>query len=392
MARVSIQGLERHHAGAEAAALSALDLEIEDGELLVLVGPSGCGKSTALRLIAGLDTPDRGRILIGDRDVSFVPPQDRDVAMVFQGYALYPHLRVRDNIAFPLKMRGVPAAERARRVDEAAALLGLAKLLDRKPGELSGGERQRVAMGRAIVRQPQVFLFDEPLSNLDAQLRQEMRSEIKRLHQRLGATIIYVTHDQVEAMTLADRIAVLRGGHVMQYDRPHNIYHRPAADFVAAFIGSPPMNLMDVTRAPGTPAALDFGGLAWPVPAALQPALAGKRLLEKLGLNHEVIRRGERADMLSPFRGWSEDERAAFNRDWMSRAVGLLTIVIGDHQPPALVSGEGAPWDVPMHVITNRSAQYSCTIKCLIWPTCYPMCCPMCHPVCYPRNQPYLTC
>jgi multiple sugar transport system ATP-binding protein len=248
MARVSIQGLERHHTGAEAAALSALDLEIADGELLVLVGPSGCGKSTALRLIAGLDTPDRGRILIGDRDVSAVPPQDRDVAMVFQGYALYPHLSVRENIAFPLKMRGVAAAERARRVDEAAAMLGLGKLLDRKPGELSGGERQRVAMGRAIVRSPKVFLFDEPLSNLDAALRAELRVELASLVRRLGTTSLYVTHDQVEAMTMGDRIAVLRAGKLQQLGAPRAIYEDPANDFVAGFLGAPPISWIELDR------------------------------------------------------------------------------------------------------------------------------------------------
>jgi multiple sugar transport system ATP-binding protein len=248
MARVSIQGLSRHHAGAEAAALSTLDLEIADGELLVLVGPSGCGKSTALRLIAGLDTPDRGSIRIGERDVTRVPPQDRDVAMVFQGYALYPHLTVRENIAFPLKMRGVPAAERTRRVDEAAAMLGLGKLLARRPGELSGGERQRVAMGRAIVRAPQVFLFDEPLSNLDAALRAELRVELASLVRRLGTTAIYVTHDQIEAMTMGDRIAVLRAGKLQQLGAPRAIYEDPANDFVAGFLGSPPISWIELDR------------------------------------------------------------------------------------------------------------------------------------------------
>ncbi len=261
MARVSIQGLLRHHAGAEAAALSALDLEIDDGELLVLVGPSGCGKSTALRLIAGLDTPDRGRIRIGDRDVTQVPPQDRDVAMVFQGYALYPHLTVRENIAFPLKMRGIPAPERTRRVDEAASMLGLAKLLARRPGELSGGERQRVAMGRAIVRSPEVFLFDEPLSNLDAALRAELRVELAALVRRLGTTAIYVTHDQIEAMTMGDRIAVLRAGKLQQLGPPRVIYEDPTNDFVAGFLGSPPISWIDLTRE-----GLTFAGAAFPAP------------------------------------------------------------------------------------------------------------------------------
>jgi multiple sugar transport system ATP-binding protein len=248
MAKVHLRGLARRYPGSETAALASLDLEVNDGELLVLVGPSGCGKSTALRLIAGLDTPDGGSIHLGDREVTHLPPQDRDVAMVFQGYALYPHLKVRDNIAFPLKMRGVPAAERARRVDEAASLLGLGKLLERRPGELSGGERQRVAMGRAIVRSPALFLFDEPLSNLDAALRAELRVELAALVRRLGTTSLYVTHDQVEAMTMGDRIAVLRGGTLQQLGPPRAIYEDPANDFVAGFLGSPPISWIALRR------------------------------------------------------------------------------------------------------------------------------------------------
>ncbi|MEO7327245.1 MAG: ABC transporter ATP-binding protein [Minicystis sp.] len=267
MARVSIQGLSRHHAGVEAAALAPLDLTIADGELLVLVGPSGCGKSTALRLIAGLDTPDRGTIRIGDRDVTSVAPQDRDVAMVFQGYALYPHLTVRDNLAFPLKMRGIPTAERARRVGEAAAMLGLEKLLARRPAELSGGERQRVAMGRAIVRAPAVFLFDEPLSNLDAALRAELRVELAALVRRLGTTAIYVTHDQIEAMTMGDRIAVLRAGKLQQLGPPRAIYEDPENDFVAGFLGSPPISWLDLT---GDGDQRSFGGALFPAPPGMR--------------------------------------------------------------------------------------------------------------------------
>ncbi|MBP7668415.1 MAG: sn-glycerol-3-phosphate ABC transporter ATP-binding protein UgpC [Burkholderiaceae bacterium] len=296
MAEVLLRQVRKSYDG-RTPVLHGIDLDVQHGEFTVFVGPSGCGKSTLLRSIAGLEGIDSGEIRIGGKPVQHLPPRLRDIAMVFQDYALYPHKTLFENMAFGLRLRKTPEAEIRRRVGDAAELLKITHLLERKPAALSGGQRQRVAIGRAIVRQPQVFLFDEPLSNLDAQLRQEMRSEIKRLHQRLGATIIYVTHDQVEAMTLADRIAVLRGGHVMQYDRPHNIYHRPAADFVAAFIGSPPMNLMDVTRAPGTPAALDFGGLAWPVPAALQPALAavpaGARL--RLGVRPEHLRL-QRAD------------------------------------------------------------------------------------------------
>ncbi|MEP7122793.1 MAG: ABC transporter ATP-binding protein [Byssovorax sp.] len=246
MARVELQNLRRRYPGAESAALESLSLEARDGELLVLVGPSGCGKSTALRLIAGLDVPDGGSIRIGDRDVVHVPPQDRDVAMVFQGYALYPHLTARENIAFPLKMRGVAKPERARRVGEVAETLGLARLLDRRPGELSGGERQRVAMGRAIVRQPKVFLFDEPLSNLDAALRAELRVELAALVHRLGTTSLYVTHDQVEAMTMGARIAVLRSGKLQQIGPPRAIYEDPDNDFVAGFLGSPPMSWIDL--------------------------------------------------------------------------------------------------------------------------------------------------
>jgi multiple sugar transport system ATP-binding protein len=251
VARVELRSLSRRFPGAEAPALASLDLEAGDGELLVLVGPSGCGKSTALRLLAGLDTPDAGAVLLDGRDVTGVPPQDRDVAMVFQGYALYPHLSARQNIAFPLRMRGVPAAERARRVEEAAALLGIARLLDRRPGELSGGERQRVAMGRAIVRRPRVFLFDEPLSNLDAALRAELRVEIAALVRRLGVTSLYVTHDQVEAMTMADRIAVMQAGKLQQVGSPRTIYEDPANVFVAGFLGSPPINWIDPARLEG---------------------------------------------------------------------------------------------------------------------------------------------
>ncbi|MCC6557363.1 MAG: ABC transporter ATP-binding protein, partial [Polyangiaceae bacterium] len=248
MAAISLRGLVRRFQGGDRPALAGLDLDVEDGELLVLVGPSGCGKSTALRLIAGLDAPDAGTVSIGGRDVGRVPPQDRDVAMVFQGYALYPHMTAREIMAFPLKMRGVPAAERARRVEEAAATLAIGRLLDRRPGELSGGERQRVAMGRAIVRAPKVFLFDEPLSNLDAALRAELRVELAALVRRLGTTSVYVTHDQVEAMTMGDRIAVLRAGELQQIGPPRSIYEDPANAFVAGFLGSPAINLIEVAR------------------------------------------------------------------------------------------------------------------------------------------------
>ncbi|MBM4357748.1 MAG: ABC transporter ATP-binding protein [Deltaproteobacteria bacterium] len=232
-----------------AAALDRLDLEVRDGELLVLVGPSGCGKSTVLRLIAGLEAPTAGRVVLDGKDLAAVPPQDRDVAMVFQGYALYPHLTVAENVAFPLEMRGVPRAERAARVREAAMTVGLSDKLDRLPAELSGGERQRVAMARAIVRRPKLFLFDEPLSNLDAKLRAELRVELAGLVRRLGATALYVTHDQGEAMTMGDRIAVLCGGALMQLDAPRALYDAPANRFVAGFVGTPAMNLVDLDEA-----------------------------------------------------------------------------------------------------------------------------------------------
>jgi multiple sugar transport system ATP-binding protein len=221
-----------------------VELSIADGEFVCLVGPSGCGKSTTLNLIAGLESPSEGRVLLGGEDVTAKDPGARDVAMVFQSYALYPHLDVRGNLSFPLKVAKRPRAEVDARVAEAAAMLGLEKLLERKPRELSGGQRQRVALGRALVRRPKAFLFDEPLSNLDANLRAEMRAEIKKLHQRLGATFIYVTHDQAEAMTLADRVAVMKDGAVQQVGTPADVYERPASIFVAGFFGAPRINLI----------------------------------------------------------------------------------------------------------------------------------------------------
>jgi multiple sugar transport system ATP-binding protein len=284
MASIRLRGLTRRY-GDGAAALDGLDLDVADGELLCVVGPSGCGKSTLLRLIAGLDVPDAGRIELGERDVSRIPPQDRDVAMVFQGYALYPHLSVFDNIAFPLKMRGIARQTRARQVNEAAAMLGLSGLLDRRPGELSGGERQRVAMGRAIVRQPKAFLFDEPLSNLDAALRGELRVELGALLRRLGTTSVYVTHDQVEAMTLGDRIAVLSRGALQQIGAPRAIYEDPDNRFVAGFLGSPPMNLLELERVDGR---LRAPGVDWPTPNLSN---LGRRV--HAGIRAEHLRIGE---------------------------------------------------------------------------------------------------
>ncbi len=231
----------------ETKVIHGIDLDIKSGEFVVFVGPSGCGKSTLLRMIAGLETTTSGDIVIGETSVKDLPPRSRDIAMVFQDYALYPHKSVFENMAFGLRLRKTPEDEIKKRVGDAAAILQIEHLLERKPRQLSGGQRQRVAMGRAIVRDPKAFLFDEPLSNLDAQLRNEMRTEIKKLHARLGKTIIYVTHDQVEAMTLADRIAVLSAGRVVQYASPDEIYNRPAAKFVAGFTGSPAMNFARAT-------------------------------------------------------------------------------------------------------------------------------------------------
>ncbi len=243
MATVSFKKATRLYPGAEKPAVDALDLEIADGEFLVLVGPSGCGKSTSLRMLAGLEDVNAGQIFIGDRDVTDVQPKNRDIAMVFQNYALYPHMTVRDNMGFALKIAGVPKEEIKKRVDEAARILDLEPYLERKPKALSGGQRQRVAMGRAIVRKPQVFLMDEPLSNLDAKLRVQTRTQIASLQRELGVTTVYVTHDQTEALTMGDRIAVLNFGVLQQVGTPQEMYERPANEFVAGFIGSPAMNL-----------------------------------------------------------------------------------------------------------------------------------------------------
>ncbi|GAB3711861.1 ABC transporter ATP-binding protein [Mariniluteicoccus flavus] len=251
MATVSFKDATRVYPGADHPAVKALNLEIGDGEFMVLVGPSGCGKSTSLRMLAGLEEVNSGDIYIGDRNVTDLPPKDRDIAMVFQNYALYPHMTVGDNMGFALKMQGVSKSERDQRVQEAAKLLGLEEYLERKPKALSGGQRQRVAMGRAIVRQPQVFLMDEPLSNLDAKLRVSTRTQIAALQTRLGVTTVYVTHDQVEAMTMGDRVAVMKDGILQQVDSPLALYDTPKNLFVAGFIGSPAMNLMEGTVAEG---------------------------------------------------------------------------------------------------------------------------------------------
>jgi len=244
MASVTLEGVRKIYDDGGRVAVHDMDLEVADGEFVVLVGPSGCGKSTTLRMIAGLESISAGRLSIGERVVNDVPAKDRDIAMVFQNYALYPHMTAYENLAFALRLRRMPAREIDARVREAASILGIEELLDRTPRQMSGGQRQRVAVGRAIVRKPQVFLFDEPLSNLDAKLRVQMRREIARLHRQLGATMVYVTHDQVEAMTLGDRIVVMHAGRVQQIDTPLALYERPRNTFVAGFIGSPAMNFL----------------------------------------------------------------------------------------------------------------------------------------------------
>jgi ABC-type sugar transport system ATPase subunit len=295
MPRVTLESVSKRFPGG-AVAVDDLSLDIADGEFMILVGSSGCGKTTALRMIAGLETPTSGAIRIGDRVVNEVSARDRDIAMVFQNYALYPHMTVARNLGYPLRQRRMPRAEVARRVGEVAEMLGLEELLKRRPGQLSGGQRQRVAMGRALVREPEVFLLDEPLSNLDAKLRVQMRAALKRLHGRLGVTTVYVTHDQVEAMTLGDRIAVLSDGKLQQLGPPQDVYDRPDNVFVAGFIGSPPMNLLRgrvrsgqatagdlVVPAPGVRDSDVFVGVR---PESLRPAANG---MPSLGFEVAVV-------------------------------------------------------------------------------------------------------
>jgi multiple sugar transport system ATP-binding protein len=287
MARVSLENIVKTYSAA-VRAVDGVNLDIADREFVVLVGPSGCGKTTTLRMIAGLEELTSGRISIGDRVVNDVPPKDRDIAMVFQNYALYPHMTVYKNMAFGLKLRGMPKSQIKQKVTETAKLLEIDHLLDRRPKELSGGQRQRVAVGRAIVREPVAFLFDEPLSNLDAKLRVSTRAEIKRLHQRLRTTTIYVTHDQEEAMTLGDRIVVMKDGRILQADTPLRVYHEPINRFVAGFIGTPPMNFIDGSleaegerlifreRRPGRELTLAGNGFTLLVPEHLQGRLAAR--------------------------------------------------------------------------------------------------------------------
>jgi multiple sugar transport system ATP-binding protein len=296
MAQVVLKDLNKKYD--EVHAVKDVNLTIRDKEFMVFVGPSGCGKTTTLRMVAGLEEITAGEISIGDRVVNDLPPKDRDIAMVFQNYALYPHMSVYDNMAFGLKMRKFPKAEIAKRVQDAAEILGIHELLKRKPRQLSGGQRQRVAVGRAIVREPKVFLFDEPLSNLDAKLRVQMRVELKRLHERLETTAIYVTHDQVEAMTLGSRVVVMKDGWVQQVGEPLEIYSRPANKFVAGFIGSPAMNFIPVTIAEANGAIhAEASGLRIKVPAdKAVPLKAYKGQSITLGIRPEDLRVGSGAD------------------------------------------------------------------------------------------------
>ncbi len=282
--KLRLENLTKRH-GSQLA-VDHLNLEVREGEFLVVLGPSGCGKTTTLRMIAGLEQPDEGRIWLGDRDITDLEPRQRDVAMVFQSYALYPHLTVEENIAFPLRIRKMPHEAAAQRVRDAAAKLGLTRLLDRRPRALSGGERQRVALARAIVRQPNAFLMDEPLSNLDAQLRLETRAELKRLQHELDVTTVYVTHDQAEAMTLAHRVAVLSGGILQQLDTPVNVYNQPVNLFVAGFLGSPPMNLLQGVVDASGGFAMDEN-VRWPLPMGT-PLRPGSRLV--MGIRPEHVR------------------------------------------------------------------------------------------------------
>jgi multiple sugar transport system ATP-binding protein len=286
MSALTIDKIRKSYGDVET--LKGIDIALESGEFLVLLGASGCGKSTLLNIIAGLAEPTSGDIRIDDRSIIGVHPKDRDIAMVFQSYALYPNLTVHRNIGFGLEMRKVPAAIRDEAVHNTARLLQIENLLERKPGQLSGGQRQRVAIGRALVREPKIFLFDEPLSNLDAKLRMEMRTELKRLHQIMKTTMVYVTHDQIEAMTLATRIAVMRNGRIEQLDTPEAIYDRPATLYVASFVGAPPMNLLKATSIAGH-LMFDGTNISIPLPASVQATdLEGRKLI--VGIRPEALR------------------------------------------------------------------------------------------------------
>jgi len=334
----------------EVVAVDDLSLDIQDGEFMVLVGPSGCGKTTSLRMIAGLEEITSGTLKIGEKVVNDVAPKDRDIAMVFQSYALYPHMTVRDNLAFGLKLRKVAKADIERRVNEAAGILDLGKYLDRKPKELSGGQRQRVALGRAIVREPAVFLMDEPLSNLDAKLRVQTRAEIARLHQRLKTTVVYVTHDQVEAMTMGTRIAVMSDGLLKQVGTPQSLYDTPLNRFVAGFIGSPSMNFVDVTVVgAGGAATLESPDFSLPLPARFREAVgptSGRRLVA--GIRPEHLDIGVAGDGAAPLQVKADVVEYLGNEELLHVTVGakeLVAVVSAAHR---VRPGDVIPLIVPM--------------------------------------------
>ncbi|CAN5853042.1 sn-glycerol-3-phosphate ABC transporter ATP-binding protein UgpC [soil metagenome] len=335
MAKVAFEHISKHFGAVKA--VDDVSFEIEDGEFICLLGPSGCGKTTSLRMIAGLEPPTEGRIFIGDREVTKLPPKDRDIGMVFQDYALYPHMTIADNITYPLKVRGASAEERRSRAAEVAKSLQIGHLLERRPGEISGGQQQRTSVARAVVHKPQVFLFDEPLSNLDAKLRLEARSFLKHLQQELGVTAVYVTHDQAEAMALADRIAVMESGKIVQLGPPLEVYRRPANVFVASFIGSPPMNLLPV-RLEGQGEAARFVASTFKLEAAdlanrLGSFSDGARLT--LGVRPEHLRLGR------------EGEAWTLSGDlYATEPLGpetLITLTVGDRLVTARLFGDEPP-------------------------------------------------
>jgi multiple sugar transport system ATP-binding protein len=334
--------------------LKGIDLEIEEGEFLILVGPSGCGKSTLLSIIAGLDTATSGNIQIAGRDVTHQLPRDRDIAMVFQSYALYPNMNVAQNISFALEMRKVEKAEREAAVARVAKMLQIEHLLDRKPAQLSGGQRQRVAMGRALARNPKLFLFDEPLSNLDAKLRVEMRAEIKLLHQRTRTTTVYVTHDQVEAMTLGDRIAVMKDGTVQQFGTPDDIYSRPATRFVAEFIGSPAMNMM---KAEASPTGLTVGGVAIGLASEQRQALKAAAPASgcTLGVRPECVRL---ADSGVPGRLVLLEPTGPDTYAFVETPIGPLVLRTGGRVAHQVGESVHVAWDAQdLHVFDGASEQ-----------------------------------
>jgi len=338
MTRVELDRLTKVYAGKERPAVDHVSIDIAPGELLVLVGPSGCGKSTALRMVAGLEEITSGELRIDGKRMNDVPPKDRDVAMVFQNYALYPHMSVFENMAFGLKLRKMPRPEIESRVKDTAKLVGIEHYLTRRPRELSGGERQRVALGRALVRRPKLFLFDEPLSNLDAKLRTSVRAEIARLHHQLGTTMIYVTHDQVEAMTLGQRIAVLEGGRLQQCADPMTLYRRPVNRFVAGFIGSPSMNFL-TGRVSSDGSRVTFGPAAVTAPAETRAALAARAEQEVvLGVRPEHWRLGPSSDGATPLPGRVAVREPLGNETLVhvDTAVGEIVVRVSQGEPPAV--------------------------------------------------------